>query len=104
MNALAVTLGLLLGSGGIGGVVAFLRFRTDKGATIVDSVSKGVLVLERLNDRLEGDLNDERAQRTEEHLGRVAAETERDELRRLLAQYGPLPSDREPPRSPRAGG
>lgn len=92
MNPLTLVLTAVLGTGGIGGLVAIARLRIDKGATVVDTVSKGVLVLERLNDRLEADLAGERA-------SRLAAETERDELRRLLRQYGPLPPDRSEPRS-----
>ncbi len=88
MTGLTVALAALLGSGGIGGLVAFLRLRTDKGATVVDTVAKGVLVQDRIIQRLEGDL-------IAEHRARVAAETERDELRRLLAKYGPLPDDRK---------
>lgn len=90
MSALGVVLTAVLSGGGLAGLLALLRFRTDKGATIVETVSRGVLVLERLNDRLEADLADERA-------ARMAAETERDELRRLLYQYGPLPNDRADP-------
>ena len=88
MNGLTLALATLLGSGGIGGVVAFLRLRTDKGATVVDTVAKGVLVQDRIIQRLEGDL-------ISEHRARIAAETERDELRRLLTEYGPLPDDRK---------
>jgi hypothetical protein len=68
VNTLATLLTLLLGGGGLGGLAVLLRLRTDKGATVVDTVSKGVLVLERLNDRLETDLAEERSRR-------VAAET-----------------------------
>lgn len=76
MNAVTTVLALALGGGGLGGLAVLLRIRTDKGATVVETVSKGVLVLERLNDRLEGDLADERA-------ARIAAETAlRDHLRR----------------------
>jgi hypothetical protein len=82
MSTLPVILTVLLGSGGAAGLVALLRFRTDKGVTVVETVSKGVLIMERLNDRLEGDLLNERA-------ARLAAETERDELRRLLETYRP---------------
>lgn len=88
MNGLTLALAALLGSGGVGGLVTFLRLRTDKGATVVETVAKGVLVQDRIIQRLETDL-------TSEHRARVTAETERDELRRTLAQYGPLPTDRK---------
>lgn len=80
MSAISVILTALLGAGGLTGVVALLRLRTDKGAVVVDTVSKGVLVLERINDRLERDLG-------AEHSARVAAETERDDLRLQLRAY-----------------
>ena len=75
MTATAAVLTSVLGTGGLLGLAALLRLRTDKDATVVDTVSKSVLVLERLNDRLEADLADE-------HAARVAAEAKLDELRR----------------------
>lgn len=63
MNAAALILTALLGAGGLGGVAVLYRARADRGAVVVETVSKGVLVLERINDRLEADLLDERAAR-----------------------------------------
>lgn len=82
MNALTIALTVLLGSGGIAGLAALLRLRTDKAATVVDTISKGVMVLERLNDRLEQDLNDCRA-------NCVALEADRDTWRQRaqIAEY-----------------
>lgn len=77
MDTLTVVLTALLGSGGVAGVVALLRLRVDKGSVVVDTVSKGVLVLGQLNDRLEDDLAEERT-------ARIAAETEARHLRRQL--------------------
>lgn len=96
MNPLTVILTALLSGGGLTGAIALLRLRTDKGATVVETVSKSVLILERLNDRLEADLADERAARLTAESRAAHAEAERDELRRLLATYGPLPPDRSP--------
>jgi hypothetical protein len=76
VTLLATLLTAGLGSGFLAGLVALLRLRTDKGAVSVETASKSLLILERLNDRLERDLSDERA-------ARIKAETERDELRRL---------------------
>jgi hypothetical protein len=96
VSPLSVVLVALLSGGGLTGVIALLRLRVDRGATVVETVSKGVLVLERLNDRLEADLAGERTGRLVEQAARLAAEAERDELRRLLGRYGPLPPDRSP--------
>lgn len=62
MDVLTTVLTVVLGGGGIAGLTALLRLRADKGSIVVDTVSRGVLVLERLNDRLEADLLDERAE------------------------------------------
>jgi hypothetical protein len=52
-NTATVVLSAILGAGGIGGVVALFRLRTDRDATTVDTVSKGLMVLERSLERLE---------------------------------------------------
>lgn len=62
MNLLTTILAVLLGGGGLAGLGTLLKFRAERGSIVVDTVSKGILVLERLNDRLEGDLADERAE------------------------------------------
>jgi hypothetical protein len=72
----------VLGVGTLAGLGTLLRLRTDKDATTVDTVSKGVMVLDRLNTILEQDLADVRAELVAEKAARLAAETERDELRR----------------------
>lgn len=86
MSPLSVILTSLLGTGGISGAIALFRLRADKGATVVETVSKGVLVLDRLNTMLEGDLQAERLMRRQ-------AEHELDEYRKL---YGPLPEKEKP--------
>jgi predicted ATPase len=62
MNPLTTVLTILLGGGGLAGLATLLKFRAERGAIVVDTVAKGILVLERLNDRLEADLVDERAE------------------------------------------
>jgi predicted ATPase len=62
MNPLTTVLSILLGGGGLAGLATLLKLRAERGSIVVDTVSKGILVLERLNDRLEGDLADERAE------------------------------------------
>lgn len=64
MNPLTTVLTILLGSGGLAGLATLLKFRAERGSIVVDTVSRGILVLERLNDRLEADLADERAEVT----------------------------------------
>lgn len=83
MTATAAILSSLLGAGTLGGLLALLRLRTDKDATVVDTISQGVTVLARLNTMLEQDLAAAHAALADERAARLAAETERDELRRL---------------------
>lgn len=77
MSILTVILTGLLSGGLLTGLVAFLRLRTDKDATMVDTVKKSVLIQDRIIDRLESDVAEERA-------GRLTAEAEVARLRRLL--------------------
>lgn len=62
MDILTAVLTLLLGGGGFAGLATLLRFRAERGVIVVETVSRGVLVLERLNDRLEADLLEERTE------------------------------------------
>lgn len=85
MSNITLLLSALLGVGGVGGLVALLRLRADKGAVVMDTVSKGVLVLERLNALLEQDLLDERR-------ARQLAEVRVDALEAALRAAGlPIP-------------
>lgn len=90
MTAVSVALTALLGTGGLAGLGLLVKSlsKAERGSTIVATVERGALVLERLNDRLEGDLAAERT-------ARVAAETERDQLRAQLATCRRTHSPRE---------
>ena len=74
MSALTTILTVVLGGGGIAGLVALFKLRAEKDATVVQTVEKSVLILERLNATLEGDLAQERT-------ARLAAEAEASKLR-----------------------
>jgi hypothetical protein len=63
MSVLAIVLTSILGAGGLSGVVALLKLRTEKDSSVVDMVGRGMLVLERLNDRLERELQEQQEAR-----------------------------------------
>jgi hypothetical protein len=88
VNALSVVLTSVLGAGGLSGVVTLLRLRTDKDASVVDTVGRGMLVLERLNSRLEADLSRAHEQWAIERAARLAVEAELAAVRRGLDDGG----------------
>jgi hypothetical protein len=69
VNVAGLILTAALGAGGLGGLAVLYRARADRGNVVVETVSKGVLVLERINDRIEAELENE-------HAARVTAERE----------------------------
>lgn len=81
MTTAATILTVLLGSGGLAGIAVLIKARAERGNVVMTTVEKGVLVLERLNDRLEKDL-------AEEHAERVAAEARAARYRAALIRAG----------------
>lgn len=84
VDVLTAVLTLILGGGGLAGLATLLRFRAERGAIVVETVSRGVLVLERLNDRLESDLLEERAEVIRLRQELAAARTRIAELERQI--------------------
>lgn len=56
MNALTVSLITALSGGGLGGLVLLFKVRPDRHSVMVSTVERGVLVQERIIERLEHEL------------------------------------------------
>lgn len=56
MSVLSTVLTIVLGTGGLAGLGVLLRLRTDKASVMVTTIERGVMVQERIIDRLEKEL------------------------------------------------